>query len=200
MSAFVHNSAGTAMAVMEAAQLNNQANQLEASGDLAGAEELFLESLKLKIKSAGEDSIQTALSKNALGELYMKMEGRWEDADRVRSRRHANEVVFCAVGIDDFDAACTRDNLGQLWEIKGSMVKAKAARERNPHSMICSNFTCSLSGANVKSKRDDLKNCARCKCTWYCSANCQKVDWRTRHKKWCKARETESAEPASTSD
>ncbi|KAJ8067407.1 hypothetical protein OCU04_004757 [Sclerotinia nivalis] len=193
MSAFVHNSAGTAMAVMKAAQLNNQANQLEASGDLAGAEKLFLESLRLKIKGTGEDSIQTALSKNALGELYMKMEGKWEDAkklledaDRVRSR------------IDDFDAACTRDNLGQLWEIKGDMVKAKAARERNPGSMICSNFNCSLSGANVKSKRDDLKNCARCKSTWYCSAQCQKVDWKTRHKKWCKKPETESAEQVST--
>ncbi|KAB8295241.1 hypothetical protein EYC80_007155 [Monilinia laxa] len=182
-------------AMMNASQLNNQANILESHGDFVGAEKLFLESLRLKIECTGEDSIQAALSKNALGELYMKLDGRWEDAkkmledaDRVRS------------GFDDFDAACTRDNLGQLWEIKGDMVKARMAREKLPDSMICSNFSCPLSTANVKSKRRDLKNCGRCKCVWYCSVECQKFDWRSRHKKWCKAPEVKSAEQLNASN
>ncbi|CAD6444676.1 25b47abe-3111-4d47-b8a6-6496d51a7e3f [Sclerotinia trifoliorum] len=129
-----------------------------------------------------------------LGELYLKMEGRWEDARRFLE--HADAIRG---SIDDFDAACTRDNLGQLWEIKGDMVKAKAARERDPNSIVCSNFNCSLSSANVKSERENLKNCARCKATWYCSAQCQKVDWRSRHKKWCKEPQKLSAEQTSTS-
>lgn len=40
----------------------------------------------------------------------------------------------------DFFAASTRDFLGQLWEVKGDFAKAKAARERFPDSMICSNY------------------------------------------------------------
>ncbi|EDO02553.1 predicted protein [Sclerotinia sclerotiorum 1980 UF-70] len=136
MPIFIHNNKGnSATALMKAAQLNNQANQLEASGDFTGAEKLFLQSLQLKIESTGDESIQSALSKNALGELYLKMEGRWEDV-----RRFLEGADAVRGAIDDFDAACTRDNLGQLWEIKGDMVRAKAARERNPNSMICSNF------------------------------------------------------------
>ncbi|TGO52874.1 hypothetical protein BCON_0133g00190 [Botryotinia convoluta] len=140
MSAFMYGGdANKAMKIMEAGQWNNQANQLEARGDFAGAENLFLRSLARKIEITGEDSIQTALAKNVLGELYLKMKGKLneaqkmlEDADRIRSV------------IDDFDAACTRDSLGQLWEIKGDVMKAREVRERNPESMICSNFKISV--------------------------------------------------------
>ncbi|KAF7952400.1 uncharacterized protein EAE97_001897 [Botrytis byssoidea] len=195
MSAFAFGGdANKAMKIMEAAQWNNQANQLEARGDFAGAENLFLRSLARKIEVTGEDSIQTALAKNALGELYLKMESKLndaqkmlEDADRVRSV------------IDNFDAACTRDNLGQLWEIKGDVVKAREVRGRNPENMVCSNFKCPLSNINVKSKQDELKNCVRCKCTWYCNEECQKVDWKTRHKRWCKEPTAEIAQGISTS-
>jgi hypothetical protein len=45
------------------------------------------------------------------------------------------------VAKDDFDAACTRDNLGRLWEMKGEMGKARGMRERGGNdSMICGNF------------------------------------------------------------
>ncbi|ESZ98440.1 hypothetical protein SBOR_1102 [Sclerotinia borealis F-4128] len=49
---FVHKyeNAGNGVAMMEASQLNNQANSLEARGDYTGAEKLFLQSLELKIK------------------------------------------------------------------------------------------------------------------------------------------------------
>ena len=45
------------------------------------------------------------------------------------------------LAVDDFDAVCTRDNLGRLWEMRGDMGKAKAMRERcGAERMICSNF------------------------------------------------------------
>jgi hypothetical protein len=46
---------------------------------------------------------------------------------------------------EDFDAACTRDNLGRLWEMKGDVSGARASRARNPERMICSNFGVSTS-------------------------------------------------------
>lgn len=78
---------------MQASALNNEANGLEMSGDYDGAEKKFLESLNLKVAAVGQDSIQVALSRNALGELYLKMDRlddaqqMLEDADRVRSRK-----------------------------------------------------------------------------------------------------------------
>lgn len=69
-----------------AALFNNQAKTLEAQGDFEGAEEAHLESLGMKVHSTSEDSIQAASSRNALGELYMKMEGRWEDARKMLER------------------------------------------------------------------------------------------------------------------
>lgn len=93
MSAFALGSdANKAIKIMEAVQWNNQAHQLEARGDFAGAENLFLRSLARKIETTGKNSIQTALTRNALGEFYLKMEGKLddaqkmlEDADRARS-------------------------------------------------------------------------------------------------------------------
>ncbi|KAF7954530.1 hypothetical protein EAE96_005650 [Botrytis aclada] len=125
------------------------------------------------------------------------MEGRLEeaqklleDADRVRSGN--NDL--------DFDAACTRDNLGQLWEIKGDVVKAREARGRNPKNMICSNYNCPLSKNYERSTQDKLKNCTKCKCTWYCTKNCQKEDWKRRHKQWCKAPVDKSTQETITSE
>ncbi|KAK6599803.1 hypothetical protein ACHAPF_002996 [Botrytis cinerea] len=186
--------ANKGMKIMEAGQWNNQANQLEARGDFTGAEGLFLRSLARKIEITGEDSIQTALARNSLGELYLKMEGKLDDAQKMLEEADRIRSV-----INDFDAACTRDNLGQLWEMKGDVVKAREARERNPENMICSNFNCPLSSMNVNSKRNELKNCARCKCIWYCSKDCQTEDWKARHKRWCKEPAAENAQETSSS-
>lgn len=49
-------------------------------------------------------------------------------------------MSFSIIETDDFDAACTRDNLGRLWEMKGDMLKARENRERLPASMICGSF------------------------------------------------------------
>lgn len=60
--------------------------------DYAGAERKHLEALRIKIAATGEDSITVALTKNALGELYLTMgelekaQPMLEGADAVRSR------------------------------------------------------------------------------------------------------------------
>jgi hypothetical protein len=48
------------------------------------------------------------------------------------------------VEFNDFDAACTRDNIGRLWEMKGDVSRARACRARNPEKMICSSFSVSI--------------------------------------------------------
>ena len=50
-----------ALGTIVAANMNNEANAIESSGDLPGAERKFLEALQLKIAAAGEDSIGVAL-------------------------------------------------------------------------------------------------------------------------------------------
>src|SRR6187402_1273892 len=73
--------------------LNNQARMLERTGDLAGAEQKHLEALRVKIAASGENSIHVALTKNALGELYLKTGEldkaleMFEAADIIRTRR-----------------------------------------------------------------------------------------------------------------
>lgn len=54
---------------------------LKRSGDLAGAEAVHLSSLRLKIESTGENSVQAASTKNALGEVYMLM-GKMDEAEK----------------------------------------------------------------------------------------------------------------------
>jgi len=36
-------------------------------------------------------------------------------------------------------------------------------------------------------RTDQLKACGACKSVFYCSAQCQKADWKARHKPLCKA-------------
>ena len=38
----------------------------------------------------------------------------------------------------------------------------------------------------VCNKVGDMKKCTKCNCTYYCSVECQKLDWRPRHKELCK--------------
>jgi tetratricopeptide (TPR) repeat protein len=79
------------METIIAAGLNNEALQLDDAGDYAGAERKHLEALRLKIQGNGEHSIQVALTKNGLGELYLKMgeldkaQNMLEGADAIRS-------------------------------------------------------------------------------------------------------------------
>lgn len=75
----------------KAITLNNDALALVGARDYIAAERKYLSSLQLKIEAYGEDTVHAALTKNALGELYLTI-GRMDDAlkmlegaDRVRS-------------------------------------------------------------------------------------------------------------------
>jgi len=61
------------MAREEATQCNNQGLALERSGQYHAAEQKYLRSLEIKLRHFGENSVTTALSHNALGELYITM-------------------------------------------------------------------------------------------------------------------------------
>jgi hypothetical protein len=76
-------------------------------GDLVGAEKMQLEALALKIKATGLDSIEVALTKNALGELYLDMnkldeaQKMLEDAEAIRSSEIIHFPVFCRALLRD---------------------------------------------------------------------------------------------------
>src|SRR5690242_3948135 len=151
------------MANFHAAGLNNEATQLEMAGDFAASEAKYLEALQIRRSAPGIPDISVALTLNALGELYLKM-GRLDDAERmlidadaIRSGKYSVLPTpyrpygchwSCAItngnltDEDDFDCACTRDNIGRLYEMKGDFDKAKEWRLKgleNNH-MLCSNF------------------------------------------------------------
>lgn len=76
--------------ILLAIDINDEAKKPKAQGDLVGAEKKWLEALRLKIKGAGDASIQAALTRNVLGGLYLMRrrlddaEKMWEGAERVR--------------------------------------------------------------------------------------------------------------------
>lgn len=122
--------------LFEASALNNEAGRFEASGNFTGAEQKHLEALRMKISTAGENSIPVALTKNALGELYLKM----NELDKAQTMLEAAERVRSGIRGQEFDAACSRDNLGRLWEMKGQSEKAGNIRSKKADEMICSHF------------------------------------------------------------
>lgn len=181
---YINPSISTVSKITEAVEFNNQANRLDQAGNHAGAIELHLKALKLKISAVGEESWQVAMTKNSLAEVYMKMGNledarkMLEDADRVRSRelsspfefgvcdmvnrvihggrgghdrklarQRGGETVMLIPGLalDNFDSACTRDNLGRLYEMRGDVTRAKLEREKQSDRMVCGHFDVRLS-------------------------------------------------------
>jgi hypothetical protein len=76
-----------------------------------------------------------------------------EQADAVRSDKFdsfykaARTVLACSFlqSKCDFDAACTRDNLGRLWDMKGDFSKSREWRAKGSEKMMCSLFDVNLS-------------------------------------------------------
>jgi tetratricopeptide (TPR) repeat protein len=115
-------------------ELNNKAYQENNQGNYTEAERLHTEALNLKLIAMGPNSIGYALSANALAETQMKL-GKWDEAeknllDAARIRDASNQKPF--------DAAVSRDLLGQVYEYRGDLVKARETRTKFPNRMACS--------------------------------------------------------------
>ena len=112
-----HNDLNSAPGVFAASKLNNEANALSMSGNHAAAEKKHLEALELKIRATGQNSIGVALTKNALGELYLKI-GKLdeaakmlEDADQIRN----GELIFWVFSISPSFWGFGNERISWLW-------------------------------------------------------------------------------------
>uniref|UniRef100_A0A8H8CRP7 MalT-like TPR region domain-containing protein n=1 Tax=Psilocybe cubensis TaxID=181762 RepID=A0A8H8CRP7_PSICU len=106
---------------LEAAkQLNNQALMAEQRGDLFSAEQLHLEAIVLKERILGVDHLATAISYNGLAVVYLKLR-RLDEAENYLSK--AVRIRNASGG--PFDAAVSRENMGQLYELRGDLTRAK---------------------------------------------------------------------------
>jgi len=63
----------------------------------------------------------------------------------------------------------------------------KTARECANNSLreicVCASGMCPFRGNLLNSKQ--LKDCGACRNVWYCSVECQRIDWRARHRQEC---------------
>ncbi|KAI0073139.1 hypothetical protein K474DRAFT_1666980 [Panus rudis PR-1116 ss-1] len=169
----------TYSAMSEGTRLNNAALFASNSGNLVQAEHLHKEAIKVKEAGLGNNHTSTAISYNALGEVYIKLK-RLDEAEDYLKR------ALAVRGEDGptLDAAVTRDNLGRVYEMKGDFAKANQIRRRSDKTkMVCSNYDCPK--ANELFRFNQLRKCSRCQCVYYCSQACQRVDW-ARHKEYCK--------------
>jgi tetratricopeptide (TPR) repeat protein len=136
MDVLFHSNPIAGVSVVQAANINNQALQRSDQGDYAGAERLHLRALDIKLDAVGEHDITTAITRNALGELYLKM-GRISDAEEqlkkaVSTRTHMGPA---------YDAAVSMENLGQVYESKGDFAEARRVRLSHPENiMVCGNY------------------------------------------------------------
>lgn len=120
---------------------SSKALQRFHAGDFVGAEELHLKALRIKEKAFDGDSIEVALTRNALGEAQLR-QGKLDEAQRnleiaVRIRNSASSKNRDHVP----DAAVSRENLAQVFEAKGNLAEAKRIRLKGaPDKMVCSNY------------------------------------------------------------
>ena len=145
------------------------------------AEKLHREVLEGKLKLHGKKSIAVAISQNSLGQV-LKQQGKFEEAIPYLE---AALAVREATRGEEQDAAITRDELGCCYQALGQRKKAKEIRlKKGLAAVICSNEPCSQTAKQKGIKM--LECCSQCKAIWYCSAACQKADWKKQHKKYCK--------------
>lgn len=123
------------MAVMpEYGQNNREGLALKERGMYEAAEQKYLRALDLKLTHVGENAVTTALTHNALGELYIAM-NRLDDAERylelaVKIRNADGPTI---------DAAVSRENLATVYEIRGDLKAAKQMRE-STGKYACGNY------------------------------------------------------------
>ncbi|KAG8826288.1 hypothetical protein FRB91_004046 [Serendipita sp. 411] len=174
------SSANTAMMWVERMSLMNEVTAYRNENKHILAEPKQKEIVSIDEKMHGPFSSTSGLSWNKLGEIQFEM-GKFAESEV--SLRKAVEIRE-GLG-EDFDTAVSRDNLARALEALGRMEEAKETRlrGRGPQNISCTNWTCTIQqGLGF----DKLKTCSQCKSVFYCSPNCQKMDWKTRHKKTCK--------------
>ncbi|KAF4605208.1 hypothetical protein EYR40_003991 [Pleurotus pulmonarius] len=166
---------------MECKELSFQALQTAHSGNHCAAEQLYLQIIRTKTCVFGPQSVETAASHNALGELYVKMnrlaeaESEFMIAVSIRSRAGADHA---------FDAAVSRENLAQVYEMTRRILAGKNVRLLGtPNKILCAYYYCPRALLSI----GQLSTCGQCKAVFYCSDVCQLKDWKPRHKRYCKA-------------
>ena len=121
------------------ALLNKHQEAFQASerGDYATAERLWIEVLATKdaVMTGGAESEGSAMTRNAMGELYLKM-GRYDDAEKMLKKAVS---VREKVGTP-LDAATSRENLAQVYAQKRNLALARETRVSVPNSVVCGNY------------------------------------------------------------
>ncbi|CAG8961395.1 hypothetical protein HYFRA_00013343 [Hymenoscyphus fraxineus] len=153
---------------------SNEALQAERTGNYALAAELHARALDLKIIGFGADTVATAISYNGLGGVLTRL-GRLDEAD---------EMLTKALAIRErqgprFDLAITREYIGALREVQDRRKDAIEIRKKGAEGgkkEMCPGQMFALS---------ELKTCGGCGAPNYCSVDCQKRDWKERHKVLC---------------
>jgi len=136
MEVHLHADPIAGIPVAQAANLNNEALQLSNQGDYVGAESLHLRVLDIKLGAVGEHNTTTAITRNALGELYLTM-GRFADAEEQLKKAVS---VRMSIGTA-YDAAVSIENLGQAYQAKGDFTEARRVRLSHPANiMVCGNY------------------------------------------------------------
>ncbi|KLO14486.1 hypothetical protein SCHPADRAFT_313675 [Schizopora paradoxa] len=161
-----------------AVPLNNEALLLSKRGDYAGAERLHLRALEVKIRALGTEDIRVAITYNELGETQLRL-NKLDEAEV--NLRHAVAIRDAHDKLS-LDAAVSRENLAQLLEARFKLDQAKAERVRGAPSVCCGNAKC----PGQLFKPENMMTCGFCKSVFYCSANCQSMDWTSRHKSLCR--------------
>jgi tetratricopeptide (TPR) repeat protein len=123
---------------------NNAANIARKAGRYGEAISLHKEALELKLRAFGEESVQAAISYNALGEVYLQA-GELSEAEKVfaKALKARDNVAFGGLELGPRnDAAATRDNIAQLREAQGRFEEAKEMRLKGADrsETMCGNY------------------------------------------------------------
>ncbi|KAI2613140.1 uncharacterized protein GGS25DRAFT_478691 [Hypoxylon fragiforme] len=176
------NGANHATAHTTAIDISNAAVAASRRGDYNEAARLHQQALELKLRAFPATSVQAGISYNGLGEALLRA-GRFDEADAA----FASALQAREAGGPRSDAAITRDNIARLREAQGRFEDAREMRLRGRErsEVMCGNYHCPTSSTMFALTA--LQACGGCRSVWYCSKNCQKGDWQSRHKPLCKA-------------
>ncbi|KAH8897213.1 hypothetical protein GQ53DRAFT_803267 [Thozetella sp. PMI_491] len=167
---------------------NNQAGRISREGWYDEASHLYKEALELKVSAYGLMSVQAAITLNAMGENYLRAkELRLAETSLRSALQIRDDRAFGGLELGPrCDAAVTRDNLGQLFEEQGLFPEARDIRRKGAPKgeTMCGNINCPIPGGAMLGT-NELQACGACHSVFYCGMQCQKMDWRARHKVLC---------------